>query len=104
MNMESVLAHNYFIGLIKKIIIASVFALLLIGCNNKKDASQKTTSSSEQEEKAVESPNMLLKQAYQLFKEGDDKASIALANSVLEIGRKTKNSFAHFILKYVVLT
>ena len=91
MNMESVLPNNCFIGSIKKLIIANVFALLLIGCNNKKDASQKTAPYPEQEEKAVESPNVLLKQAYQLFKEGDDNASIRLANSVLEIGRKTKN-------------
>ena len=38
-----------------------------------------------------ESPKELLKQAYQLFKEGDDQKSIALANEVLEIGRESKN-------------
>ena len=37
------------------------------------------------------SPKELLRQAYQLFKEGDDAASIELANTVLEIGRETKN-------------
>ena len=37
------------------------------------------------------SPKEMLKQAYQLFKEGDDAASIALANKVLAIGRETNN-------------
>ena len=36
-------------------------------------------------------PNEMLKQAYQLFKEGNDKASVKLANEVLKIGRETKN-------------
>lgn len=36
-------------------------------------------------------PNEMLKQAYQLFKEGNDKASVKLANEVLKIGKETKN-------------
>jgi len=36
-------------------------------------------------------PKEKLKQAYQLFKEGNDEESIRLANEVLEIGRATKN-------------
>ena len=36
-------------------------------------------------------PKEMLKQAYQLFKEGDDSASIAIAQQVLEIGEATKN-------------
>ncbi|MDA8886007.1 hypothetical protein N9I68_00325 [Bacteroidia bacterium] len=38
-----------------------------------------------------ESPKEMLKQAYQLFKEGKDAESIQLANRVLEIGREAKN-------------
>lgn len=38
-----------------------------------------------------ESPKEMLKQAYQMFKEGNDAESIQLANRVLEIGRETKN-------------
>jgi tetratricopeptide (TPR) repeat protein len=33
----------------------------------------------------------MLSQAYQLFKEGDDEGSIQLANTVLKIGKETKN-------------
>ncbi|MCT4580258.1 MAG: hypothetical protein N4A35_02485 [Flavobacteriales bacterium] len=36
-------------------------------------------------------PQEKLKQAYQLFKEGNDQKSIELANEVLAIGRTTKN-------------
>tara|TARA_B100001287_G_scaffold104427_1_gene87753 strand:+ start:1693 stop:2550 length:858 start_codon:yes stop_codon:yes gene_type:complete len=50
----------------------------------------------EKENKAIEiskdlSPNEMLNKAYQLFKEGNDKASIELANKVLSIGKLTKN-------------
>jgi tetratricopeptide (TPR) repeat protein len=38
-----------------------------------------------------ESPKEMLKQAYQLFKEGNDAESIELANQVLEIGKETEN-------------
>ena len=44
-----------------------------------------------QVQKAEDSPNEMLIQAYQLFKEGNDAKSIELANRVLEIGRETKN-------------
>jgi tetratricopeptide (TPR) repeat protein len=37
------------------------------------------------------SPNDMLREAYQLFKEGNDPASIELASTVLEIGRETDN-------------
>lgn len=49
------------------------------------------------EEEAVEiiavekTPRELLGEAYQLFKEGNDKESIKLANQVLAIGRETNN-------------
>jgi len=38
-----------------------------------------------------DSAKAMLRQAYQLFKEGDDAGSIELANTVLEIGRNTEN-------------
>ena len=41
--------------------------------------------------KEEESPKELLKQAYQLFKEGNDAESIQLAERVLAIGRETNN-------------
>jgi tetratricopeptide (TPR) repeat protein len=62
--------------------------LFLIACNsqNKKPEEVKT------EEQATESsPKEMLSQAYQLFKEGDDEGSIQLANTVLKIGKETKN-------------
>ncbi len=52
---------------------------------------EKTVADSPQEKGIEESPKELLKQAYQLFKEGDDEQSIQLANRVLEIGRETQN-------------
>lgn len=39
----------------------------------------------------IEDPNAMLKDAYQLFKEGDDAASIELANKVLAYGYQTNN-------------
>ncbi len=47
----------------------------------------------EQPKKQVDerTPSVMLREAYQLFKEGNDAKSIELANKVLEIGRKTKN-------------
>jgi len=47
----------------------------------------------ENTENAVEesSPQEMLSQAYQLFKEGDDEGSIKLANQVLAIGRERQN-------------
>lgn len=39
----------------------------------------------------VQTPKEMLNEAYQLFKEGDDEASIKLANEVLEMGRATNN-------------
>jgi hypothetical protein len=51
----------------------------------------KTTEKDTAVSAIAQSPKDLLRQAYQLFKEGDDAASIELANTVLEIGRETKN-------------
>lgn len=43
------------------------------------------------EEHVTESPKEMLKDAYQLFKEGNDEKSIEVANKVLEIGRAENN-------------
>ncbi len=39
----------------------------------------------------IDNPQEMLKEAYQLFKEGNDSASIEIANKVLEFGYKTNN-------------
>ena len=41
--------------------------------------------------KEIVEPYKMLKDAYQQFKEGNDEASIMLANEVLDIGRETNN-------------
>ncbi len=62
--------------------------ILFSSCTNKpEDPAEEKTQSKEVET----SPQEMLSQAYQLFKEGDDSASIALANQVLEIGREEQN-------------
>lgn len=61
---------------------------LLLACSSqvKNDTDEQT------EAQATEaSPLEMLNEAYQLFKEGDDAASILLATQVLELGRETKN-------------
>lgn len=61
---------------------------LLLACNSQ----VKNTTDEQTETRATEvSPQEMLNEAYQLFKEGDDNASILLATQVLELGRKTKN-------------
>ena len=61
---------------------------LLLACNSQ----VKNTTEEQTETRATEvSPQEMLNEAYQLFKEGDDDASILLATQVLELGRKTKN-------------
>jgi tetratricopeptide (TPR) repeat protein len=62
--------------------------LLIIGCGSQ---DKKTTEVQVLEQVVEQSPKEMLKEAYQLFKEGDDEGSIQLANKVLEIGRTTKN-------------
>ncbi|MFT4996484.1 MAG: tetratricopeptide (TPR) repeat protein [Flavobacteriales bacterium] len=61
---------------------------LLLACSSQ----VKNTTEEQTEAKATEpSPLEMLNEAYQLFKEGDDAASILLATQVLELGRETKN-------------
>ncbi|MEN8929399.1 MAG: hypothetical protein ABF242_08660 [Flavobacteriales bacterium] len=62
--------------------------LFLINCTTDTEEVDKMLT----EEVVLEqSPKEMLSKAYQLFKEGDDEGSIKLANTVLEIGRETKN-------------
>ena len=72
-------------------IISLFFTMAIVlttGCNSKE---KKSTENNTLKIEVKESPKEILRQAYQLFKEGNDKESIRLANEVLEIGRKTNN-------------
>jgi tetratricopeptide (TPR) repeat protein len=71
---------------INLILIMAVMVLMACGMQ-----SEKPEANICEEQLIEESPREMLNQAYQLFKEGDDKGSIKLANRVLEIGRETKN-------------
>ena len=63
--------------------------MLIMGCDSQTNKPEEKKT--EEQQLVEESPREMLNQAYQLFKEGDDKESIKLANRVLEIGRETKN-------------
>lgn len=76
---------------VKNTIYFSIVFTLLTGCNSSPKVEDKTIISQEKSTMVKESPQELLKQAYQLFKEGNDVESILLANEVLEIGRNTNN-------------
>lgn len=68
--------------------IGFLVLLLVVSCTSPQENARENTV--ETHEVALE-PKEMLKQAYQLFKEGDDAASIALANHVLEMGQATQN-------------
>lgn len=80
---------------------ASIISLLVsgslffssCGSNNELNDSQEINdATSDTIESDIEKdPKEMLKEAYQLFKEGKDEESIQLANEVLAIGRETKN-------------
>ena len=70
----------------KLIIILAIFQL--VGCAVPDETTKEIISTEKLEEV---SPREMLNQAYQLFKEGNDEESIRIANTVLEIGRETKN-------------
>ncbi len=65
-----------------------VAIMAIVSCGSQ---AEKAEENKAEEQIIEESPKEMLKQAYQKFKEGDDKESIRLANRVLEIGRETKN-------------
>ena len=69
-------------------LIFVVIIMFTVSCGVQTEKSDENNTENQIIEK---SPQEMLKQAYQLFKEGDDKGSIELANRVLEIGRETKN-------------
>lgn len=69
----------------KYIIPLSFLSVMAIGCNSSTDEVNQKVVAQEQ------NPKEMLKEAYQLFKEGNDSASVRLANDVLEIGRETQN-------------
>ena len=69
-------------------LILIVTIMVIVGCGSQ---SEKPEEKKVEEQLIEESPREMLNQAYQLFKEGNDKESVKLANRVLEIGRETKN-------------
>ena len=70
----------------KLILILSI--IQLVGCTTPEEKSKENIVTEKTEEV---SPREMLNKAYQLFKEGNDEESIRIANTVLEIGRATKN-------------
>lgn len=60
--------------------------LLIIICNSSCDTQPNKAATEE-----TDAPKEMLTEAYQLFKEGKDAESVALANRVLTIGQETKN-------------
>jgi len=69
-------------------IIFILAAIFIISCTSIDEKQTETNTTDEADE---QTPKEKLSQAYQLFKEGNDAASIELANEVLTIGRETKN-------------
>ena len=69
-------------------LFTTIASFLIISCTPQNvDTEQKTSL----EQHINISPKEMLKEAYQLFKEGNDEKSIEIANRVLEIGRKENN-------------
>ncbi len=64
---------------------------LLLSCHSPQEKPAEKNNEIEVTEVETIAPKEMLRLAYQLFKEGDDEASIKLANQVLEIGRQTNN-------------
>lgn len=75
---------NYLLNLSMVMVV-----FLLLACNSAEQSSDLIDK--EENKLKEESPNDMLTRAYQLFKEGNDKESIELANKVLEIGRQSNN-------------
>ena len=74
-------------------VLWSLLSLLFItSCISSSEKKIVTINESNVNEIPIElSPKEMLNEAYQLFKEGNDKASIELANKVLAIGKSTNN-------------
>lgn len=76
----------------KKVIISATLLAIggILACNEpSKNTTQSKTNSNLLSDTA--NPKQLLRDAYQLFKEGNDSASIRLANEVLAMGKQVKN-------------
>jgi tetratricopeptide (TPR) repeat protein len=69
-------------------LILTLTIAFIAGCNSQGEKPAETETT---EQTFEQTPKEMLAQAYQFFKEGDDSASIQLANEVLAIGRETKN-------------
>jgi len=74
-----------------KIYLTPLLALVLMTSCNSQSELETPVETDPIEEVVEQSPKDMLREAYQLFKEGDDEASIKLANEVLEIGRAAEN-------------
>ena len=74
-------------------VLWSLLSLLFItSCISSSEKKIVTINESNVNEIPIElSPKEMLNEAYQLFKEGNDKASVELANKVLAIGKSTNN-------------
>lgn len=78
-------------------IIIILTSLSFFSCNSANEKQQEIIkeepqkNSEEIDSDSKITPQEKLKQAYQLFKEGNDEKSIELANEVLALGRETKN-------------
>ena len=64
-----------------------IILLLFVNCTQPQEKSEDHKTELAQEV----SPKEMLREAYQLFKEGDDEKSIEIAKKVLEIGKDTEN-------------
>ncbi|MFK8038347.1 MAG: hypothetical protein AB8B74_08665 [Crocinitomicaceae bacterium] len=71
-------------------LILILTGLFIIGCGSESKIIEEKEEVEEITEQTL-NPKEMLREAYQLFKEGDDEASIKLANQVLEIGKTTQN-------------
>lgn len=78
-------------------IIIILTTLSFFSCNSTNEKQQEIIKEEPKEDTEIMdsdskiAPQEKLKQAYQLFKEGNDEKSIELANEVLAFGRETKN-------------
>lgn len=71
-------------------LICTLTTFFFFSCEQEQKKSEVIAENTE-ETVAKVTPKEMLKEAYQLFKEGKDKESIEMANKVLEIGRAENN-------------
>ena len=74
-----------------KLYLLTAITLLFSCTSDPKSESVQNTQEDIKDQIHKKSPDEMLREAYQLFKEGDDQASIALANEVLELGKASQN-------------